>query len=104
MRLSRVAVPSMETQSDLSETGLSTEEIPSVDPGPVDELAEFEHKVTALVNMMHEDPEVRDRIIAETYVNIANTELHFRRIMAMMQEQGLGSMMRGMFKRGKDNG
>lgn len=84
--------------------GLSAEERPSADDGPIDERAEFERKVTALVQMMGDDPEVRDRIIAEMYVNIANTELHFRRILTLMQEQGLGSMMRGMFKRGKDNG
>lgn len=86
--------------SSVTTDGLSTEDKPSVDDGPIDERAEFERKVTTLVQMMGDDPEVRDRIIAEIYVNIANTELHFRRMITLLQEQGLGTMMRGMFKRG----
>lgn len=88
----------------VTEDGLTAEEeSPAVD-GPTDERAEFERKVSALVIMMNDDPEVRDRIIAEIYVNMANTELHFRRMITLLQEQGLGSMMRGMFSRkGKDS-
>lgn len=98
-----------ETSDETSETEVSTESPPenlgeeivtelSEDPSPLDR-EEFERRVSKLCQMMEEDPTVRDRIIAETYVNMASAEMGIRGMFELVQKQGLSGMMRGAFKR-----
>lgn len=61
---------------------------------------EFERRVTRLMEMMKDDPDVRDRILAETYVNIASAEQGIRGVFEMVQQQGMAGFARGMFRRG----
>lgn len=61
---------------------------------------EFESRVRKLVEMMEADSKVRDRIIAEIYVNIASAEQGIRGVFEMIQSQGVGGFMRGAFRRG----
>lgn len=61
---------------------------------------EFETRVTKLMEMMEGDSKVRDRILAEIYVNIASAEQGIRGVFEMVQTQGVGGFMRGAFKRG----
>lgn len=90
--------------SEVALTGATGEEesspLGSVPTAAEDEAAEFKRKVDALVSMMNEDAEVRDRIIAETYVNIANIEAYVRTVATVIQSEGIGGMLRGMRKRG----
>jgi hypothetical protein len=64
-------------------------------------LEEFKTQVNFLMDKIREDPEIRDRLICETYVNIANMETAIRSTFAMFQEQGIGSMFKAMLGRGK---
>jgi hypothetical protein len=60
---------------------------------------EFERRVSRLMEMMENDPKVRDRILAETYVNIASAEQGIRGVFEMVQSQGMAGFARGMFRR-----
>lgn len=61
---------------------------------------EFNQRVERLMTMMEEDSSVRDRLIAETYVNIASAEMGIRGMFTMFQEQGMAGLMKGAFRRG----
>jgi hypothetical protein len=87
-----VEVPTGEEVSDETET--SSTEAPPVD------REEFNNRVDRLCEMMKADPDVRDRIIAETYVNIASAEMGIRGMFEAFQEQGMAGLMRGAFRRG----
>lgn len=77
----------------------NAEEEISEPTGPLDK-EEFENRVTRLMAMMKEDSTVRDRILAETYVNIASAEMGIRGVMEAMQSGGIAGMMKGAFRRG----
>lgn len=62
---------------------------------------EFESRVEKLCQLMDGDPTVRDRLLAEMYVNMANAEMGIRGVFEMIQSQGISGMMRGAFRRGK---
>lgn len=91
-------------------TAESVSEIREEGPSPSivvpDPQAEFTRRVEMLMEMMAEDPAVRDRIIAETYVNIAQIETSVRGTVEMIQREGLGAILKSGMKRkrGKDNG
>lgn len=89
-----------ESQVEIREEGLS----PSA--GVPDSQDEFTRRVEKLMEIMAEDPAVRDRIIAETYVNIAQIETAVRGTVEMIQREGLGAILKSGMKRkrGKDNG
>lgn len=77
----------------------SPPEIGASEPPP--DREEFERRVTRLVEMMQEDSSVRDRILAEIYVNIASAEMGVRGIFDAVQKQGIAGMMRGAFRKGE---
>jgi hypothetical protein len=61
---------------------------------------EFNRRVEKLCEMMEADPKVRDRLIAETYVNFASAEMGIRGMFEMFQSQGMAGLMKGAFRRG----
>jgi hypothetical protein len=87
------------------ETGLSEVEDISTPENDDAALAEFKRQVDYLCEKMQDDPAIRDRIIAETYVNIANMETAIRSVFVMFQQEGMAGMFKGMFsrKKGKKN-
>lgn len=91
----------METAPDL-ETGeeVSEDTETSSAESPPQDREEFNKRVERLCEMMKADPDVRDRIIAETYVNIASAEMGIRGMFEAFQEQGMAGLMRGAFRRG----
>lgn len=65
-------------------------------------LKEFKAQVDFLMGKIGEDPDIRDRLICETYVNIANMETAIRSTFAMFQnEGGMGGMLKMLMGRGK---
>lgn len=104
----------METTPDLEITGEETsEEVSSPNESTTEtdewvmpessaplDAEEFNRRVEKLVEMMEADPKVRDRLIAETYVNFASAEMGIRGMFEMFQQQGLSGMMKGAFRRG----
>jgi len=83
---------------DGNETGL--DEVVAIDPEEV-ARQQFKEQVDFLMMKIGEDPDVRDRIICETYVNIANIETAIRGTFQMFQDQGMASIFKSMFGRGK---
>jgi hypothetical protein len=84
------------TGEEVSEDNAETS---SPESPPVDEN-EFNNRVERLMGMMENDSKVRDRLIAETYVNIASAEMGIRGMFEMMQSQGVAGLMKGAFRRG----
>lgn len=92
--------------------GEETDEVSSApDPPEVRALAaygerdaSFEETVDKLLAMIADDPSVRDRMIVETYVNLAQIEMGVRGAMTMIQTEGMAGMMRGVFSRKGRNG
>lgn len=82
-----------EPLTEVREEGLS----PSA--GVPDSQDEFTRRVEKLMEMMADDPTVRDRIIAETYVNIAQIETAVRGTVEMIQRDGLGAILKSGMKR-----
>jgi len=79
---------------------ISSDEIPEEEyVGPIDS-EEFESRVERLCEMMKNDPDVRDRLIAETYVNFASAEMGIRGMFQKFQSEGMAGMFRGAFRRG----
>jgi hypothetical protein len=69
-------------------------------PTEVDEgKEEFERRVNKLCDMMAADPSVRDRIIAETYVNFANAEMMIRSFTEKLRTEGMPGMFKSMMSR-----
>jgi len=89
----------METTPELETPGGETEQV-SPTESPPQSKEEFERRVNKLVEMMQEDPSVRDRIIAETYVNIASAEIGIRGVFEAIQQGGMAGLMKGAFRRG----
>jgi hypothetical protein len=92
--------PEMLAENEELDTGeeVSTETSSAESP-PIDK-ADFEARVERLCEMMMNDPAVRDRIIAEIYVNIASAEMGIRGIFEAMQSQGIAGLMKGALRRG----
>jgi hypothetical protein len=81
------------------ETGGETDSVSPTESPPQDR-EEFERRVNRLVEMMQEDPAIRDRILAETYVNIASAEIGIRGVFEAIQQGGMAGLMKGAFRRG----
>lgn len=87
------------------EPGGETYEV-SPDESPPDEFAapldeeEFNARVNRLMDKMKEDPDVRDRVLAEIYVNMASAEMGIRGVAEMVRAQGIGGLMRSALRRG----
>lgn len=93
----------METTPEMVEEVPAGEEVSeetSSPESPPQDREEFNRRVERLCEMMENDPKVRDRIIAETYVNIASAEMGIRGMFEAFQEQGMAGLMRGAFRRG----
>lgn len=60
---------------------------------------EFERRVTNLMQLMADDSAIRDRVLAEIYVNIASAEQGIRGVFEMVQQGGMAGIARGMFRR-----
>lgn len=92
--------PASETTEVVEDEGTEEEfsEVPSPNASPINE-EEFNRRVSVLCEMMKADPTVRDRLIAETYVNIASAEQGIRGMVEAIQSQGIAGMMRGAFSR-----
>lgn len=85
-----------------------TEELGEAQVSPVDELSyepgtieEFEYKRNKLVEMMQADPDVRDKLLAEVYLNISNMEAGIRGAFQLLQNEGMSGMLKGMIGRRK---
>lgn len=90
----------METAPELETTGEEiSPEISSTEAPPQDK-EEFDQRVERLMAMMEDDPKVRDRLLAETYVNIASAEMGIRQMAEAVQKQGIAGLMKGAFSRG----
>lgn len=76
-----------------------SEEWVTPSPAPLD-LDEFNRRVESLMELMEEDSKVRDRLIAETYVNFASAEMGIRGLYELVQSQGMAGLMKGAFRRG----
>lgn len=74
-------------------------EEPQAPTAPLD-IEEFNRRVESLMELMENDPKVRDRLIAETYVNFASAEMGIRGMYEMFQTQGISGFMKGAFRRG----
>lgn len=61
---------------------------------------DFERRVTNLLELMQNDPSVRDRVLAEIYVNMASAEMGIRGVFESIQTGGMAGMMKGVFRRG----
>jgi hypothetical protein len=83
-----------------TESGEEVSEETSSADSPPEDREEFEQRVERLCEMMKADPDVRDRIIAETYVNIASAEMGIRGMFEAMQSQGIAGLMKGALRRG----
>lgn len=100
----------METTPDLAavETGEEVSEEASSPDVPDEEISspsphsrqEFDKRVEKLMAMMETDPKVRDRLIAETYVNFSSAEMGIRGMFEAMQSQGIAGLMKGALRRG----
>jgi hypothetical protein len=90
----------MEITPELEPTGEEISSEVSSPESPPENREEFNQRVERLCEMMKADPDVRDRIIAETYVNIASAEMGIRGMFEAFQEQGMAGLMRGAFRRG----
>jgi hypothetical protein len=88
--------PELETGEEVSEDQTETSSADS----PPEDREEFNTRVERLCQLMQDDPKVRDRIIAEIYVNIASAEMGIRGMYEAFQTQGMAGLMRGAFKRG----
>jgi hypothetical protein len=73
-------------------------EVSSPNASPMSD-EDFNRRVGKLMEMMEEDPKVRDRLLAEIYVNFASAEQGIRGMAETLQTQGLAGMMRGAFRR-----
>lgn len=60
----------------------------------------FQERVNRLVGMIAHDPAIRDRMIAETYVTIAEFSESLREMQASMGSMGPAAFMRSMFTGG----
>lgn len=91
----------METTPELEvDSGEETsDEVSSTESPPLDK-EDFERRVNNLVEMMREDPNVRDRVLAEIYVNMASAEMGIRGVFEAIQNGGMAGLMKGAFKRG----
>lgn len=84
------------TESPLEET----EEVSSPEiPEQIFSAEEFERRRNALVEKMANDPVVRDKILAEIYLNIANMEMALRGMFETVQSQGFAGMLKSMIGR-----
>lgn len=94
----------MEITPDLEPTGEETSEEVSSPESPPEvaplDVEEFNRRVETLMGLMEDDPKVRDRLIAETYVNFASAEMGIRGMFEMFQKQGMAGLMKGAFRRG----
>lgn len=60
----------------------------------------FQERVDRLVGMIGDDPSIRDRMIAETYVTIAEFSETLREMQAAMGSMGPAGFMRAMMSGG----
>jgi len=87
-----------------------SEDIPSPsseapEPGEVseDEISPFDKRVNNLMAMIAEDPSVRDRVLCELYVTIAEFSDEFRAMQAQINSVGPAGFMKMIFgRRGKE--
>lgn len=86
-------IPGEESSDTVESEGSSHE-------APPQNAEEFAERVARLCVMMQDDPTVRDRIIAEIYVNIASAEMGIRGVVEAVQSQGVAGLMRGAFRKG----
>lgn len=61
---------------------------------------DFEGRVTRLLEMIAEDPAVRDRVLVELYVTVAEFSDSFRAMQTQMESMGPTGFMRMIFGRG----
>jgi hypothetical protein len=86
--------------------GNESTELEPVEETEDEALKEFKESVEFLMQKIRDDPEIRDRLICETYVNIANMETAIRNTFTMFQnEGGPMAMMKMLFgRKGKNDG
>lgn len=89
-----------EISEEVSSMESPPEETPSEETVSLHTTEEFQARVTRLMEMMESDPKVRDRLLAEIYVNIAQAEMGIRGMFEAMQSQGALGLMKGAFRRG----
>jgi hypothetical protein len=94
-----IAELSPEEEAALIDGGEEFSDENSSPAGPMDEES-FNSRVEKLLEMMDADPKVRDRLLAEMYVNMASAEQGIRGMFEAFQTQGFAGMMRGAFRRG----
>ena len=87
------------------------ETLPAVVPPPASEAEgetvqeeedEFQARVNRLLEMVDEDPRVRDRMLAEVYVTVAEFQAQFRAMQEDVQRMGPRAVLKSMFGGGKD--
>lgn len=87
----------------MSETSLEVATAPPAGGGAVDTPEEneentFEERVSRILKMIEEDPSVRDRVLVELYVTIAEAKAQFDQMQAEFENLGpkaIFQMMRG---------
>lgn len=65
---------------------------------------EYDQRVARLLGMIEQDPTVRDRMICEMYVTLAEFSEQIRGAQAMMSEVGPRAFISAMFGRGGHGG
>ena len=89
----------------------SPELLPEVIPPPASEAGEdapsednkeFEERVSRLLELVAEDSGVRDRMLAEMYVTIAEFQASFREMQDNVQKMGPRAMFKSMFGKDKE--
>lgn len=74
---------------------------PGVDQTPGDETVDaFEERISRLLEMVEENPAIRDRMLCEMYVTISEFSESFRMIQAQMQAMGPKAMLSMLTGRG----
>jgi hypothetical protein len=81
------------------ETPETDSEVSSASASPMS-TEDFNRRVEKLMEMMETDSKVRDRLLAEMYVNFASAEQGIRGMVEAFQSQGFAGMMRGAFRKG----
>jgi hypothetical protein len=67
-----------------------------------EENDEFQERVNRLLELLAEDPSVRDRMIAEIYVTVAEFQAGFREMQENVSKMGPRAFFKSMF--GKEKG
>lgn len=89
-----------ETEESVSVSGVN----PGTNGDSPNDIEQFNARVDRLLEMIAEDPTVRDRMLAELYINFANVELMFRQITQTLQEVGPAGLFKSMMGRKGRNG